>query len=57
MRGGVDAARQTRRNGKSGVPEIARELLRHFYSGRRRIARADNGDARLCENLRVAADG
>ena len=57
MRGGIDAARQTRRDGKPRVPEIACELLRHFYAGRRRIARADDGNARLCENLHAAADG
>jgi hypothetical protein len=57
MRGCVDAARQTRRDGKSGVPKIARELLRNFHPGRRRIARADDGDTRLCEDLRATANG
>ena len=55
MRGGVDAASKAGCYRKTGFAEFARNLLREFQSGSRRIARADDRDHRLRQNGRLAA--
>ena len=47
MRGGIDAARQTRDDAEAGLAQFARQPLGEFHAGGRGVARADNGDHRL----------
>ncbi len=55
MRRGVDAARQTGHDGKSGVAEIARDLRGKLRAGRGGISRADHRDQRARQGAEVAA--
>ena len=55
MRGGIDAARETRDDDEAGVAEIARQPLGEPHAGRRGIARADDRDHRQGERRGVAA--
>ena len=53
MRRRVDAAREARHDHKTGFAEFAREPFGEFHAGRRRIARADNGDHRQRERCEL----
>jgi len=44
MRGGVDAAREPRDDGKTRFAKVAREPLGEAHARRRRVACADDGD-------------
>ena len=55
MRGGIDAARQPRHRAETGRAEVARQPFGEFDAGGRGIARADDGDQRLRQNVELAA--
>jgi hypothetical protein len=55
MGGGVDAARQPRYGGEAGRAQVARQALDEFDSGRRGVARADDGDQRPHQHSQLAA--
>ena len=55
MRGGVDAARQTRDDAEAGLAELARQRLRELRPGGGGVARTDDGDQRPGEHGAVAA--
>jgi hypothetical protein len=56
MPGGVDAARQSRCDGKSRLRQCAREPLGDLHASGRGIARADDGDERHRQHASMAAD-
>ena len=55
MRGGLEAARQTRGGGETGLSEIARYALGKPHAGRGRVARTDNRHHRKSECAGLSA--
>ncbi len=56
MRGGIDAARETRRNGKSRLAKPARKPLGDLNPRGGSIARPDNSDQRHGQYADIAAE-
>ena len=55
MGGGIDAAGEAGDDTESSVAQLARQPFCELYASRRCVARADDGDQRLCENGKFAA--